>query len=57
MNGLGAPSTMLRIVPLPRRRGRMRQCLANPPLRSGGGGPPEAVEGASTLVVRERAFA
>ena len=46
MNGLGAPSTMLRIVPLPRRRGRMRQCLANPPLRSGGGGPPEAVEGA-----------
>ena len=62
----GAPSTTLRVVPLPRERGRIYRrgrplpirllrrggydvaaaCAFNPPLRSGGGGPPKAVEGA-----------
>jgi very-short-patch-repair endonuclease len=43
------PSTALRAVPLPRKRGRNLLHEGRdpvPPLRSGGGGPPKAVEGA-----------
>src|SRR5690606_11928232 len=49
-----APSAMLRMVPLPRERGRIEVRFAEalvPPPRSGGGGPPKVVEGAIAQTV------